>query len=293
MDNDIDKPFISGSLYNTTNPIPSTLPKQDHITTLSSKTIGAQEYGYNQLCFSNLKDNEEISLRAQKDYRESINNNFSQTIHNNKDSKVKGSYTESITKYHKQEILGLKDVRVGAEYLTNVALSKDTIVGLSNTLNVGVDNTLRVAKDSSEVVGGDKRVDIQGNYTESIQGDSNAIIKGEKQEHIEKSLIQNAEGDIDINTAHNYTLVSNEKTILQSSKAMSFITDENLSFEAHSANTQIQSDYFIQAGNTLSFNIGESIITASSDKITLKAGGVEVVIDSNGLVVKGGEIKAE
>ena len=57
MDNDIDKPFISGSLYNTTNPIPSTLPKQDHITTLSSKTIGAQEYGYNQLCFSNLKDN--------------------------------------------------------------------------------------------------------------------------------------------------------------------------------------------------------------------------------------------
>ena len=84
MDNDIDKPFISGSLYNTTNPIPSTLPKQDHITTLSSKTIGAQEYGYNQLCFSNLKDNEEISLRAQKDYRESINNNFSQTIHNNK-----------------------------------------------------------------------------------------------------------------------------------------------------------------------------------------------------------------
>ena len=84
MDNDIDKPFISGSLYNTTNPIPSTLPKQDHITTLSSKTIGAQEYGYNQLCFSNLKDNEEISLRAQKDYTQSINNNFSQTIHNNK-----------------------------------------------------------------------------------------------------------------------------------------------------------------------------------------------------------------
>ena len=106
-------------------------------------------------------------------------------------------------------------------------------------------------------------------------------------------MIQNAEGDIDINTAHNYTLVSNEKTILQSSKAMSFITNENLSLEAHSANTQIQSDYFIQAGNTLSFNIGESIITASSDKITLKAGGVEVIIDSKGLVVKGGEVKAE
>ena len=72
---------------------------------------------YNELTLSNIKDNEEIYIRAQKDYNEYIKHNFSQTIHNNKDSKVEGSYTESITKYHKQEILGLKDVRVGAEYI--------------------------------------------------------------------------------------------------------------------------------------------------------------------------------
>ena len=155
MDNDIDKPYVSGSLYNTTNPIPSTLPKQDHITTLSSKTIGAQEYGYNQLCFSNLKDNEEIYIRAQKDYTQSINHNFSQTIHNNKDSKVKGSYSESITKAHTQTIGLAKNVTIGGEYLTNVALSKDTIVGLSHTLNIGASNTLRVANDSSESIGGE------------------------------------------------------------------------------------------------------------------------------------------
>ncbi|WP_194146025.1 type VI secretion system Vgr family protein, partial [Helicobacter bilis] len=154
LDNDIDKPFISGSLYNTTNPSLIHNPLDSHKTSLSSRTINLTnirnssdslnqadssqtehsntaniiEQGYNELTLSNIKDNEEIYIRAQKDYRESINNNFSQTIQNNKDSKVEGSYTESITKYHKQEILGLKDVRVGAEYLTNVALSKDTIV---------------------------------------------------------------------------------------------------------------------------------------------------------------------
>ena len=135
-------------------------------------------------------------------------------------------------------------------------------------------------------------MEIQGNYTESIQGDSNAIIKGEKQEHIEGSLTQNVVKDIDIAT-QNYTLLGNEKIVLQSTKAMSFITDENLSFEAHSSNAQIQSDYSIQAGNTLNFNIGETTIAASSDSVIIKAGGVEVVIDSNGLVVKGGEIKSE
>ena len=63
---------------------------------------------YNELTLSNIKDNEKIYIRAQKDYNEYIKHNFSQTIHNNKDSKVEGSYTKSITKYHKQEILGLK-----------------------------------------------------------------------------------------------------------------------------------------------------------------------------------------
>ncbi|WP_437339623.1 bacteriophage T4 gp5 trimerisation domain-containing protein [Helicobacter bilis] len=81
-----------------------------------------------------MKDNEEIYVRAEKDYNEYIKHNFSQRIQNNKDFLVLGSYTESIAKYHKQAILGLKDVRVGAEYLANVALSKDTIIGLISYL---------------------------------------------------------------------------------------------------------------------------------------------------------------
>ena len=54
-----------------------------------------------------------------------------------------------------------------------------------------------------------------------------------------------------------------------------------------------QSDYTINTDNSLSFNIGETTITATSDCVIIKAGGVEVVIDSKGLIVKGGEVKAE
>ena len=39
--------------------------------------------------------------------------------------------------------------------------------------------------------------------------------------------------------------------------------------------------------------VGETTITATSDSVIIKAGGVEVIIDSNGLVVKGGEVKSE
>ena len=47
------------------------------------------------------------------------------------------------------------------------------------------------------------------------------------------------------------------------------------------------------AGNVINLQINETSISATSDTIILKAGGIEVVINSNGLVVKGGEIKSE
>ncbi|PAU99222.1 VgrG protein [Helicobacter sp. TUL] len=289
----MDKPYVSGSLYNTTNPIPSTLPKQDHITTLSSKTIGAQEYGYNQLCFSNLKDNEEIYIRAQKDYRESINNNFSQTIHNNKDSKVQGSYSESITKAHTQTIGLAKNVTIGGEYLTNVALSKDTIVGLSNSLNVGASHSLRVAKDSSEVVGGDKTIEIGGNNSESIQADENRNIKGNKSEVVGGQYNLQTQDSINIESTNETTLRTKGNLLFTSNAAMGFETDTNATFVADNILSEVASDYAIQAGNSLNFNIGETTITATSDSVIIKAGGVEVTIDSKGLIVKGGEVKSE
>ncbi|ECQ5381951.1 VgrG protein, partial [Campylobacter jejuni] len=40
LDDDIDKPYVSSSLYNGANPSLVNLPFNDHQTSLSSKTIG-------------------------------------------------------------------------------------------------------------------------------------------------------------------------------------------------------------------------------------------------------------
>ena len=48
-----------------------------------------------------------------------------------------------------------------------------------------------------------------------------------------------------------------------------------------------------KAGNQIHFAVGSTTITATSDSVIIKAGGVEVLIDSKGLVVKGGEVRAE
>ncbi|WP_334090178.1 contractile injection system protein, VgrG/Pvc8 family [Helicobacter typhlonius] len=307
FDEDIDKPYISGSLYNQSNPALPPLPLNAHQTSLSARTLNNSsalqaentnshhnliESGFNEITLSNLKEQEHIYLQAQRDYEELIKHNFTQTIHNNKESQVEGTYNERIKKIHTQTIDLAKIVSIGGEYNTNVALSKDTIVGLSHTLNVGVDNKVRIAKKSSEYVGEDKEVEIGGNLNTSIKQDESRNVGGNKREVVEGDKQEHIEGNLNI-TSQSQGNIYTQKGLYVESQTLSFQAKDVTNMESDSVGIDAQSDCAIQAGNQILHQVGDTSITAKGDSVIIKAGGVEVVIDSKGLVVKGGEVKSE
>ncbi|WP_052822994.1 type VI secretion system Vgr family protein [Campylobacter jejuni] len=293
LDDDIDKPYVSSSLYNGANPSLVNLPFNDHQTSLSSKTIGVNEEGYNELTLSNIKDKEQIYLKAQKDYDELVQHNFTQRILNDKDSIVDGIYNERIKKVHTQTIDLAKNVNVGGEYLTNVGLSKDTIVGLSNTLNVGVDNKVRVAKNSHEFVGENKDIEIGANQNTIIHKDEIRNVKGNKKEVVEGHYDINIKEILKIQTEKETSIRSKNNLLITTNASMGFETDKNNTFVSDNSLSQTKTDYEVKAGNQILHQVGDTQIVTKGDYVIIKAGGVEVVIDSNGLVVKGGEIRAE
>ncbi|WP_338900762.1 type VI secretion system Vgr family protein [Campylobacter jejuni] len=292
LDDDIDKPYVSGSLYNGANPSLVNLPFNDHQTSLSSKTIGVNEEGYNELTLSNIKDKEQIYLKAQKDYDELVQHNFTQRILNDKDSIVDGIYNERIKKVHTQTIDLAKNVNVGGEYLTNVGLSKDTIVGLSNTLNVGVDNKVRVAKNSHEFVGENKDIEIGANQNTIIHKDEIRNVKGENKLLIEKSLTQTIEKEFFLNIHQNLSAHIQDNTSLKSN-SMQTKVEEQYSLESDNSTFDFQTDCEVKAGNQILHQVGDTQIVTKGDCVIIKTGGVEVIIDSNGLVVRGGELRTE
>ncbi|ECK8147390.1 type VI secretion protein VgrG [Campylobacter jejuni] len=293
LDDDIDKPYVSSSLYNGANPSLVNLPFNDHQTSLSSKTIGVNEEGYNELTLSNIKDKEQIYLKAQKDYDELVQHNFTQRILNDKDSIVDGIYNERIKKVHTQTIDLAKNVNVGGEYLTNVGLSKDTIVGLSNTLNVGVDNKVRVAKNSHEFVGENKDIEIGANQNTIIHKDEIRNVKGNKKEVVEGHYDINIKETLKIQTEKETSIRSKNNLLITTNASMGFETDKNNTFVSDNSLSQTKTDYEVKAGNQILHQVGDTQIVTKGDYVIIKVGGVEVVIDSNGLVVKGGEIRAE
>ncbi|EAL5805007.1 type VI secretion protein VgrG [Campylobacter coli] len=293
LDDDIDKPYVSGSLYNGANPSLVNLPFNDHQTSLSSKTIGVNEEGYNELTLSNIKDKEQIYLKAQKDYDELVQHNFTQRILNDKDSIVDGIYNERIKKVHTQTIDLAKNVNVGGEYLTNVGLSKDTIVGLSNTLNVGVDNKVRIAKNSHEFVGENKDIEIGANQNTIIHKDEIRNVKGNKKEVVEGHYDINVSDKMQVLSEKEMDYKSKDNILFTSNESIGFESDKNTSMVADNITTYAKTIHELKADSEATIQVGETIINAKPDCVIIKAGGVEVTIDSNGLVVKGGELKAE
>lgn len=295
IDGDINRPVITGSLYNMSSPslIQSDILSSKHKTSLSSKTVGSGEQGRNELTMSNLPGSEQIYLKAEKDYEELVQNNYDQTILNNKTSKVTGIHTESILQAHIQNIAGLKDVNVGGEYLTVVALSKDTAVGLSNTLNVGASNKVNVAIDSSENVGKNKEVIIGGNLEESITLDKTVNIDGESKTVIKGSLIEQVNKDTTLTTEGEYSLTVNKSITSTAKESINLSCEKEMIVENDSFSMTTKSDISLTADNSALITVGDAEVSIKSDKVIIKVGSVELSLSSSGVEVTGGKIKAK
>ena len=285
LDEDIDKPYVSASLYNAYNPSLIHLPKNDHQTSISSKTIGKDEKGYNEITLSNEKDKEQIYLKAQKDYDELIGHNFTQKINNDKDALVEGHYKEHINKTHSQNISLMKNVFVGGEYLTNVVLSKDTQVGLSHTLNVGASNKLRVAKDSSEYIGGDKEVIIKGSVEEKITQDKYESVKGHLSIKSDEEINILSKSQLNLNANANMLLTSNQSISMDMQEY--FITQAKNAIMQVLETLEIQSKILnIDSQDNITLKIGESnIIIAKDNVITISVDGNEITLNSDGVSI--------
>ena len=292
LQNDIDNPVVSGSLYNASNTPLVNVDRNYHQTSLSSKTIGANETGINEITLSNLKNKEQIYVKAEKDYDELVNNDFSQTILNDKSSQVHGSYTERVKKAHIQTIDLDKNVNIGGEYLTTVGLSKDTVVGVSNTLNVAVDNNTRVGQDSHEFVGHDKFVEVKSNLNTTIHNDEMREIKGTKE--------QNIDGGYKLNSQKGINEFSNEHIVLQANSYIDVNAKSNFTTKTAAQHTEIadskfsniETTYEVNAKDKIIHQVGSTKVTIEGSSVVIEVAGVKAIFDSRGLRVIGGDIKA-
>lgn len=137
-----------------------------------------------------------------------------------------------------------------------------------------------VAKDSSEYVGEDKEVEIGGNLNISIEQDESRNIKGNKSEVVEGTLDIQSVKEYNLSTQSQMNFNAKDNILFFGRKSTSFETQKELSFIADNTDMESKSNLTATAGNQILHQVGDTSITAKGDSVIIKAGGIEVVIDS-------------
>jgi hypothetical protein len=191
INGNIDRPIIIGMLHNGENTIPYDLPNtktQSYIKTQTTPQYTDTE-GYNEILFEDANSNEQLNIRAQKDYSllvlhdatEHIQHDRSETVDNNEDVTIHGYRQERVNKSKMETIDIAKALTIGAGYQVSVGASKNETVGISSTEEVGILKHTIVG-EKYEIMVGKSHITFYANGEIIIEGDDIDILGTE---HIE------------------------------------------------------------------------------------------------------------
>jgi len=161
LDGDIDKPVVTGSVYNGKHKV----PYADQDTTQSGiKTKLSGEF--NELRFDDKKDNEELYLHAAKNYALEVANDISIKVLNDSKEAVTGEHTLVVEK------------DMNASSAKNYTLTvKESILEKAKTITLEAQDTITFKVGSSELVMSSSKIEFKSSEI-TLTGDSKVLVDG-------------------------------------------------------------------------------------------------------------------
>jgi type VI secretion system secreted protein VgrG len=150
---DIDRPFVTGHLYNGLHKPPYALPAGATRSSIQTATTGGGA-GANELRFEDSAGSEEIFLNASKDYSVSVDNDSAVNIKANETFKVGSNNSLSVGSDHGMTVKGSRTLSVGAAQDINVAGDYSDGVGGAESITIGATRHVKCGGDLDESISG-------------------------------------------------------------------------------------------------------------------------------------------
>ncbi|MEX0424055.1 type VI secretion system tip protein VgrG, partial [Providencia rettgeri] len=170
LNNDIDKPIITGCTYNGRNRPPIDLPKHKTRTTFRTKTHKGD--GFNELRFEDESGHEEIYLHAQKDHRTHILNDEAHTIGHNRQKQVGVDQKE----------------RIGQDKRTDVGRDHYEKIGRNSVIHIVQDQEIQIDQNLTEVINSSHKSVIFADKHTQISGNQKTLVEGQRHEEVKTKL---------------------------------------------------------------------------------------------------------
>jgi type VI secretion system secreted protein VgrG len=150
---DVDRPFVSGHLYNKELPPPYALPAGKTVSTLQTATTSQGGLGH-EMRFEDSAGSEEVYVRSSRDYRVTSPNDASHKVGGNQDVKVGGN----------------SGVNVGGGHTGQVGKARKVDVGVDQNVNVGGDISDSMGADEKITATAVRKIQVGGDLGDEVLG---------------------------------------------------------------------------------------------------------------------------
>jgi len=169
IDGDLDRPFVSGAIYNGDEMQPNPLPDQSSKSTIRTLSIPGGK-GFHELTFTDTAGSEELFMHAQKDRKTVVLNNHNETVGANQSSSVGANQTVSVG--------ANRTLSVGANETTSIKVHRSETVDSGEDVTITGDrtHTVKSGNDALKVTTGNRTVDIDaGNHTTNAKAGTTTL----------------------------------------------------------------------------------------------------------------------
>ncbi|GAB6097440.1 type VI secretion system tip protein VgrG [Desulfatiferula olefinivorans] len=253
IDGDPDRPLITGAVYNGRNTPPYALPDEKTKTTIKTESTPGGG-GFNELRFDDKKDEEEIYLHGEKDWRIEILNDKSQTVGRDETLDVGNDRSKTVANDQKESIGNNKDITVTKNHTESIGENSTHSIGKNSDERVGEDKTVAVGKKRTERIGDDSTLNVGKNLTLSVSENRTEDIGRNHTETIGKNLTLDVGEKTGISIGKDLSLMVGTKTVISS--------QDQITFECGQAAIIMKKDGKIQiSGVDITISAGGKLVT--------------------------------
>ena len=145
LNGDIDRPIITGTVYNGNNRPPVRLPQNKTQMTIKSKTHKGE--GFNELRFEDENGKQEVFIHAQKDMNTKVLNDYTMQVHHDSHLQVESEHSETINGNRYQHQKAEEHHLTESDRKTQILANDHKIVGQEEHISIGLVKTTQAGTE--------------------------------------------------------------------------------------------------------------------------------------------------
>ncbi len=159
IDGNLDRPLVTGCVYNGDNPNPYELPAKKMVSTFKTNSYPHGD-GYNELRFDDTKHAEEIWMHGEKDWNTVIEHDLTRDVRHDETQHVTHDRTRTVGHDEQVTVQHDRTKTVDKNETLVVGVNRSRMVGANETVAVGANQNLSVVANQETNVGSNRTVNV-------------------------------------------------------------------------------------------------------------------------------------